>query len=78
MFKAKYKSSVVAVKTLTTQVHEDKAGVLMSEFLVETKLMSTLSHPNVVTFVGACIQSPKIAIVLEVSCVGMSPVRCAA
>ncbi len=55
---------MVAVKTLQ-KMEDDDPNALMAEFMVEMKLMSKLRHPNIVTFLGACIHNPNLAIVLE-------------
>mmetsp|Transcript_42966 Transcript_42966/g.168098 ORF Transcript_42966/g.168098 Transcript_42966/m.168098 type:complete len:88 (+) Transcript_42966:1676-1939(+) len=67
VFKAKHDGKIVAVKTLTPKGSEEKMIVPVKEFLQEIKLMSDLSHPNVVSFIGACVDVPTLAILLEVS-----------
>lgn len=62
--KCKYKSKMVAVKTLR-HAEDDDPKHAMAEFMVEMKLMSKLKHPNIVTFIGASIHSPNLAILLE-------------
>lgn len=37
----------------------------MKKFLREVKLMSTIHHPNIVLFLGACITMPDICLVME-------------
>lgn len=64
VYKCKYKKDMVAVKTLQ-KVEDDDPNALMAEFMVEMKLMSKLRHPNIVSFLGACIHNPNLAIVLE-------------
>lgn len=62
--KARYKSRMVAVKTLR-HTDDDDPQRAMAEFMVEMKLMSKLKHPNIVMFIGASIHLPKLAILLE-------------
>lgn len=64
VYKCKYNNKMVAVKTLQ-KMEDDDPNALMAEFMVEMKLMSKLRHPNIVTFLGACIHNPNLAIVLE-------------
>jgi len=35
------------------------------KFLKEIKLLSSLHHPNIVLFIGACIVKPNICLVME-------------
>jgi serine/threonine protein kinase len=37
----------------------------MEEFYKEIRIMRSLSHPNVLQFLGACTKKPNIAIVME-------------
>lgn len=64
VYKCKYENRMVAVKTLR-HPEDDEPQHVMAEFMVEMKLMSKLKHPNIVSFVGACIHNPHLAIVLE-------------
>lgn len=64
VYKCKFENKMVAVKTLQ-KMEDDDPNALMAEFMVEMKLMSKLRHPNIVTFLGACIHNPNLAIVLE-------------
>nr|APP89574.1 mitogen-activated protein kinase kinase kinase 1 [Neoporphyra haitanensis] len=64
VYKCKWENQMVAVKTLQ-KVEDDDPQAVMAEFMVEMKLMSKLSHPNVVSFLGASIQAPSLAIILE-------------
>ncbi|KAI0556673.1 Serine/threonine protein kinase [Gracilaria domingensis] len=47
------------------KLEDDDPQALKAEFMVEMKLMSKLRHPNIVEFIGACIHSPNLAIILE-------------
>eukprot|EP00184_Porphyridium_aerugineum_P003147 CAMPEP_0184695860 /NCGR_PEP_ID=MMETSP0313-20130426/3354_1 /TAXON_ID=2792 /ORGANISM="Porphyridium aerugineum, Strain SAG 1380-2" /LENGTH=857 /DNA_ID=CAMNT_0027154387 /DNA_START=697 /DNA_END=3270 /DNA_ORIENTATION=+ len=64
VYKAKYKNEMIAVKTLQ-KVDDDDQQAVVAEFMVEMKLMSKLKHPNIVPFLGACVQQPNLAILLE-------------
>lgn len=64
VYKCKWDNTMVAVKTLQKIEDEDPQAV-MAEFMVEMKLMSKLRHNNVVSFLGASITAPKLAIILE-------------
>ncbi|CDF35240.1 Serine/threonine protein kinase [Chondrus crispus] len=64
VYKCKWNNTMVAVKTLQ-KIEDDDPQAVMAEFMVEMKLMSKLSHPNVVAFLGASITAPKLAIILE-------------
>lgn len=64
VYKCKWSDTMVAVKTLQKIEDEDPQAV-MAEFMVEIKLMSKLKHPNIVSFLGASINAPKLAIILE-------------
>jgi serine/threonine protein kinase len=52
----------VAVKEMRLKGNPDAA---IKEFKKEVKIMRTLRHPNVVEFLGACVQSPNLCIVTE-------------
>lgn len=64
VYKCKWDNSMVAVKTLQ-KIEDDDPQAVMAEFMVEMKLMSKLRHGNIVTFLGASIAAPKLAILLE-------------
>ncbi|GMH96520.1 hypothetical protein TrST_g12605 [Triparma strigata] len=53
----------IAVKIPKTEASPD--GSEMKKFLREVKLMSTIHHPNIVLFLGACITMPDICLVME-------------
>jgi serine/threonine protein kinase len=62
VFKAKLKEQIVAVKMFRiSQFVEEKN---FSEFEKELKISSSIRHPNIVNFFGACLDYPKIAIVM--------------
>eukprot|EP01094_Clydonella_sp_ATCC50884_P014254 TRINITY_DN2463_c0_g1_i1.p1 TRINITY_DN2463_c0_g1~~TRINITY_DN2463_c0_g1_i1.p1 ORF type:complete len:339 (+),score=80.63 TRINITY_DN2463_c0_g1_i1:1092-2108(+) len=60
--KARYRGTVVAVKTLIFHGDEEEA-VIVEDFRKEVRNLSIIHHPNVVLFIGACF-SP-LCIVLE-------------
>mmetsp|Transcript_11995 Transcript_11995/g.50107 ORF Transcript_11995/g.50107 Transcript_11995/m.50107 type:complete len:722 (-) Transcript_11995:509-2674(-) len=64
VYKAKYKTEMVAVKTLQ-KIEDEEVEDVIAEFMLEIKLMSRLSHQNVVSFLGASLQAPNYAILLE-------------
>lgn len=64
VYKCKWDNSMIAVKTLQ-KIEDDDPQAVMAEFMVEMKLMSKLRHVNIVTFLGASIAAPKLAILLE-------------
>lgn len=64
VYKCKWDSKMVAVKTLQKIEDEDPEQV-QAEFMVEMKLMSKLKHPHIVSFLGACVFTPRLAIILE-------------
>ena len=61
VYKCNYNGKMVAVKTLQHCEPENRQS-MMAEFLVEMKLMSKLKHPNIVSFIGACVHSPNLDI----------------
>eukprot|EP01029_Cantina_marsupialis_P032164 TRINITY_DN959_c0_g1_i1.p1 TRINITY_DN959_c0_g1~~TRINITY_DN959_c0_g1_i1.p1 ORF type:complete len:377 (+),score=92.92 TRINITY_DN959_c0_g1_i1:97-1227(+) len=56
-------STPVAVKTILTSMENQHEFI--ESFVDEIKLMSTLHHPNVVMFLGACLEPKKLCLVLE-------------
>lgn len=64
VYKCKWDNTMVAVKTLQ-KIEDDDPQAVMAEFMVEMKLMSKLRHTNVVSFLGAAVASPRLAIILE-------------
>lgn len=64
VYKCKWDNSLVAIKTLQ-KIEDDDPHAVMAEFMVEMKLMSKLKHPNIVSFLGASVNAPHLAIILE-------------
>ena len=60
VFKASYRGSTVAVKTMKTVDISD-----LDRFREEILLMADLHHPNIVTMVGACWEQDLMALIME-------------
>ncbi|ELR11811.1 protein kinase domain containing protein [Acanthamoeba castellanii str. Neff] len=61
--KGRWKGSKVAVKRLIYINRRSEEAI--QRLLSETAVLSTVEHRNVVRFVGACIQEPRLCIVTE-------------
>ena len=61
VFLGRYNGSLVAVKKL----FESPVGKGLDEFKREVSVLSTLRHPSIVLWLGACTVSPNTAIILE-------------
>ena len=62
VFFASWKGTAVAVKTLHKQtISQDR----LRRFTEEIQTFSSLNHPNIVKFIGACVETPNLAIVME-------------
>lgn len=59
---AVWKNDIVAVKKLRVNRNSQATK---NEFENEIQLLSTLNHPSIVTFYGACVKTPNLAIVME-------------
>jgi len=64
VFVGRYRDQLVAIKHLQPVDGVDSAQLLRS-FQDEMMLMSKLSHPNIVRFIGACITPPNLCILSE-------------
>ncbi|GMI48845.1 hypothetical protein TrCOL_g5988 [Triparma columacea] len=62
VFKANWLGTTVAVKTMH---NSDSNALKMDKFLGEIALTSTLHHPNIVLFYGACVEIPNVCLVME-------------
>jgi len=62
VFKAFLHGKAVAVKKLFTQKFDEKT---LEDFRREVAIMSTLRHPNVLLFMGACTEPGNLLIVTE-------------
>lgn len=60
---ATWLGSPVAVKTVVPELQVKER--LVKRFVDEMMLMSTLHHPNIVLFLGACTKRPHVCIVME-------------
>jgi serine/threonine protein kinase len=52
VFRGRYRNMQVAIKQMKTSLHQND---FLTEFNREIQTLSKLSHPNLVTFVGACV-----------------------
>ena len=59
---AKWAGSVVAVKKLRVQRVSKKR---LQQFTDEILILCELEHPNIVKFIGACVKTPNLCIVME-------------
>ncbi|AVL95162.1 putative serine/threonine protein kinase receptor [Moumouvirus australiensis] len=62
VYSGKWKGVEVAVKKFVKQKLSEKQ---MLDFRAEVALLSELSHPNIVVFIGACLMKPDICIITE-------------
>ena len=67
--KALYRSSAVVVKALHHQaiMYNQEA---VEDLLAEIRILSRLSHPRLVAFMGACIEESRIVLVTELAAGG--------
>ncbi|CAK4697160.1 unnamed protein product [Aphanomyces euteiches] len=68
VYRGKYLSKPVALKTLFDPRVDD---ALKQEFMDELHVMSKLNHPNVVAFIGACLEAPNLCFVMELCTMSM-------
>ena len=61
VYKATWREKMVAVKVLNETRKLGKETLI--EFVREVQIMSDLRHPNVLLFMGACVEPPNLAIV---------------
>ncbi|PON73782.1 Serine/threonine protein kinase [Parasponia andersonii] len=66
IYRGVYKQRDVAIK-LISQPEEDEnlAAMVEKQFISEVALLFRLSHPNIITFVGACKKPPVFCIITE-------------
>nr|CCA16589.1 protein kinase putative [Albugo laibachii Nc14] len=62
VFRGKWSGRAVAIKVLVCQ---DLRSDIMAEFQSEVEIMSILRHPNICRLLGACMEPPNRAIVVE-------------
>ncbi|GJP48177.1 hypothetical protein CLOM_g7451 [Closterium sp. NIES-68] len=63
VFRAVWRGTEVAVKRLLLQ--DDPSPEEYEDFYNEISLLSRLRHPNVLLFMGACVQHPQLCMVTE-------------
>jgi|JI6StandDraft_1071083.scaffolds.fasta_scaffold08999_4 serine/threonine protein kinase len=63
VYKAKWMSNPVAVKTYLKagRIHRES----LDDFLKEVEILNNLRHPNVVLYMGMCIQISRYSLVTE-------------
>eukprot|EP00002_Diphylleia_rotans_P012994 TRINITY_DN2530_c1_g1_i4.p1 TRINITY_DN2530_c1_g1~~TRINITY_DN2530_c1_g1_i4.p1 ORF type:complete len:2539 (+),score=349.69 TRINITY_DN2530_c1_g1_i4:56-7672(+) len=57
-----YKGKAVAIKKMLRQTANDRSYMA---FQTEATILRRLSHPNIVPFIGACLEPPNLAIIME-------------
>ncbi|QBZ81425.1 Protein kinase catalytic incomplete domain containing protein [Pandoravirus celtis] len=62
VYRGRWKGVDVAVKRFPKQSLTERAAL---DFRAEVAFLSELSHPNVVLFIGACVQAPNLCVVTE-------------
>ncbi|XP_041360852.1 serine/threonine-protein kinase STY8-like [Gigantopelta aegis] len=62
VFFARWRGTIVAVKKLHMQ---NVSRRRLEDFIKEVRLVSDLRHDNIVAFIGACVQTPNLCIVME-------------
>lgn len=62
MYEGTWQGAVVAVKEMKLQ---EASETQASDFLTEVTVLASLSHPNVIDFIGACTEPDHLAILLE-------------
>lgn len=62
VYKGVYNGEDVAIKVIK---HTEDDVAFVEEFCKEVLALSELSHPNIVRFIGACLERPDISIVTE-------------
>ncbi|CAN8069668.1 unnamed protein product [Agarophyton chilense] len=63
VFKAMFRGETVAVKKIHAHALMNSASI--AEFQSEVAVLSTLRHPNIIGFVGACTRPPNLMIITE-------------
>jgi len=64
VYKGRWLGATVAVKRFMVN-HHIETDEVVQDFVKESKLMSKLRHPNIVQFMGVCIQMPHLYMVTE-------------
>lgn len=63
VYKAKFRTETVAVKKIHSHALSNAGSVM--EFQAEVAVLCTLSHPNILRFVGASTRAPNLMIITE-------------
>ncbi|DBA00609.1 TPA: hypothetical protein N0F65_007738 [Lagenidium giganteum] len=67
VYKGRWQHRRVAVKVL---IRQDLSPEIIKDFEAEINIMSILHHPNVCQLLGACLEPPRRALVMELSELG--------
>ena len=66
VWRANWKGTPVAVKVLTGSAQAQTVPkAVLEEFIAEINMVSGMRHPNIICFMGACLDPPNRAIVTE-------------
>jgi len=63
VYKGVWREKEVAVKVLIEK--KELKDTVIKEFISEVSIMCDLRHPNVLLFIGACVDPPNLAIITE-------------
>ena len=63
VFKGKWRGSEVAIKQFTIEFSESEKK--LNKFIKELQIISQMRHPNLLMFMGICVDQPKLCIVTE-------------
>eukprot|EP00727_Mastigamoeba_balamuthi_P010624 m51a1_g6184 putative protein tyrosine kinase (1121) ;mRNA; f:40599-46272 len=62
VFRGTWRGAVIAIKKMPAN---DMSDVMLHEFNKEITLMRSMRHPNVLQFLGSCLEPPNICILFE-------------
>ncbi len=60
-----WKKTPVAIKKLRVSLSVSEQQEVFEDLIKECTLLSTLDHPNILTFIGLSVKAPNFAIVTE-------------
>jgi Protein tyrosine and serine/threonine kinase len=63
VFKGKFRGETVAIKKIHAHALNNRGSI--DEFRAEVSVLCTLRHPNILSFLGACVKAPNLMIVTE-------------
>ena len=63
VFKGKWRGTEVAIKQFTIEFSESEKK--LNKFIKELQVISQVRHPNLLMFMGICVDQPKLCIVTE-------------